>query len=71
MRDDFLLLVQALNAGGEYRHAMEAQAMVIALNKFEDDHYTTEAAWPPVADPEGGLMWVNRSEPDAAADAPA
>jgi hypothetical protein len=64
MRDDFLMLVNALNAGGDYRHASEAQSMVIALTKFEDDHNVTDVAWPPVADPEGGLLWVGDDSAD-------
>jgi hypothetical protein len=60
MRDDFLLLVSALNAGRDYLAALEAQGIVIQLHKFEEGHNITNAAWPPVADPEGGLKWFDQ-----------
>lgn len=46
MRDDFKTLVNAYNAINEYADALDAQAMVIALNKFEDDHHITNMLWP-------------------------
>jgi alkylhydroperoxidase family enzyme len=54
MIDDLLLLVAAYNASGRYDVAMEAQAVVVALNKFDADHDMDDAAWPPQPDPEGG-----------------
>lgn len=60
MRDDFLLLVQAFNSVHDFRAAIEAQSMVIALNKFEDDHDITQIAWPPRLDEDGDL-----AQPDA------
>lgn len=52
MRDDMLTLVTAYNSIHRFDEAMEAQALVIALHKFEDDHgYHSEAAWPPRKDP--------------------
>lgn len=59
MRDDFLLLVKALNDAHEFHVAMHAQGIVIALDKFEGDHDVTKAKWPPEHDAEdGGLKWV-------------
>ena len=52
MRDDFLILVDAYNKIWRYDHALDAQAMVIALDKFEDEHNITDVAWPPQPDPE-------------------
>lgn len=61
MRDDLLLLVGALNEAHDFDYAMEVQTTVIALTKLEDNYNTTNAAWPPRADPEdGGLLWVNQ-----------
>lgn len=34
MRDDMLFMVEAFNSVGEYERALEAQAIVIALNKL-------------------------------------
>lgn len=47
MRDEFLQLVTAYNAVGEYSDAADAQAMAVALHKFENDHRITHIAWPP------------------------
>lgn len=47
MRDEFLQLVTAYNAIGQYKQAAEAQAMAVALNAFEDEHAITDIAWPP------------------------
>lgn len=53
MRDDMLLVVSAYNSVGEYHCALEAQGLLIALHKFEDDHAIhTEVAWPPRKDPD-------------------
>ena len=52
MRDDMLFMVEAFNNVGEYERAFEAQAIVIALNKFENDHDITQIAWPPRRDPD-------------------
>lgn len=64
MRDEFLQLVAAYNAIGEYRKAMDAQSMAIELNKFEDDHHITEIVWPPKVikeeDGEGYLESIDR-----------
>lgn len=46
MRDEFLQLVTAYNATGNYSGAIEAQAVAILLNKFEDEHNITMIAWP-------------------------
>jgi hypothetical protein len=58
MRDDFLMLVAALNLAGDFITAMEAQAIVIQVHKFEEGHNMENAAWPPQADSEGGLKWI-------------
>jgi hypothetical protein len=47
MRDEFLLLVAAYNAVGEYKDAQGAQVMAIVLNDFEDNHVITNMEWPP------------------------
>jgi len=47
MRDEFLQLVTAYNAVGEYTDAADAQAMAVLLNKFEDEHTIANIAWPP------------------------
>lgn len=47
MRDQFLALVHAYNAVGEYGDAADAQVMAVALNKFEEDHVITDMEWPP------------------------
>lgn len=46
MRDDCLALVAAYNKMGLYAKAQDAQAMAIALHKFEEKHSITEMAWP-------------------------
>lgn len=46
MRDEFLQLVTAWNATGHYRSAADAQAMAVALDKFENDHIITSMEWP-------------------------
>lgn len=56
MRDDMITLVFALNGGGDFITAAEAQSIVVTIAKFEEDHAFEDDAWPPVADPEGGLM---------------
>lgn len=62
MRDEFLQLVTAWNAMGNYSSAADAQAMAIALNKFEDDHNITSIEWPPrVAEDEHG-KWLAEIE---------
>jgi hypothetical protein len=62
MREDFLLLVAAYNGGGDFAAAMDAQAVVIALDKFEDGHCDMhQSAWPPEPDPEGGLLWMSQN----------
>ena len=47
MRDEFLQFVAAYNKVGDYRSAMDAQVMSIALHKFEEDHGITTVLWPP------------------------
>jgi hypothetical protein len=47
MRDEFLQLVTAYNAIGEYRQAAHAQEMAVLLNKFENSHIITHYEWPP------------------------
>jgi hypothetical protein len=46
MRDEFPQLVSAYNATGNYIGAMDAQAVAIMLNKFEDEHTITSIVWP-------------------------
>lgn len=60
MRDDFMLLVAAYNEAHQFEHAQEAQALVIALHKFEDEHDITRVAWPPKPDDDGGLVWIEQ-----------
>lgn len=53
MRDEFLQLVTAYNATGNYNGALDAQAVAIMLNKFEDDHMITSIVWPARVQGEG------------------
>lgn len=55
MRDDFVELVGAFNAAHDFETAADAQLLVVALNKFEDDHDLTQIAWPPSIDGDGDL----------------
>jgi hypothetical protein len=45
-RDCFLTLVDAYNRVGAYGSAADAQAMALALHKFEGDHRLDDLAWP-------------------------
>lgn len=47
MRDEFLQLVTVYNSVGLYEHAADAQAMAVALHRFECDHDITQMKWPP------------------------
>lgn len=62
MRDDFVLLVVACNAGGDFDTAGNAQSLVCVLNNFENEHNVTDAVWPPEGDVNGlkGLLQVRR-----------
>lgn len=64
LRDDLLLLVAAYNSIGHYDVAIEAQALVIAIDKFEDDHNFSTTAWPPRKDPDdpSELVWIQRGD---------
>lgn len=46
MRDDFLKLVTAYNIVHQFDEAVEAQAIAIALHKFEDEHDISMMRWP-------------------------
>lgn len=46
MRDEFLQLVTAYNIVHQFEEAIEAQAIAIALHKFEDGHDITLMRWP-------------------------
>lgn len=47
MRDQFLQAVTAYNIVHQFDEALEAQAIAIALHKFEDAHDITLMRWPP------------------------
>lgn len=49
MREEFKALVTAANTCGELELALEAQTLVIALDKFADEHGVLEQmGWPAV-----------------------
>lgn len=59
MRSDLLMLVSVLNEAGHYKDAHDCQALVIAVDAFNDDNAFDRCVWPPEADLEnGGLKWT-------------
>lgn len=60
MIDEFVMLASVYNIVGLFEHAQNAQAVVVMLNKFEDNHNFVSMAWPPelAANPEDNGGWL-------------
>lgn len=58
MRSDLLRLVTVLNTSGRYKDAADCQALVIAVDAFNEENDFDRCVWPPEADEDGGLKWT-------------